>query len=60
MKKGQMVENIKFLIKQYEEQLKYANEHADDFTLGEIEDFMNIIEELKFILELEGISYEES
>ena len=60
MKKGQMIENIKFLIKQYENQLEYANEHAEDFTFGEIENYMNIIEELKFILELEGIKYEES
>ena len=55
-----MIENIKFLIKQYEDQLKYANEHAEYFTFGEIENYMNIIEELKFILELEGINYEES
>ena len=54
MKKGQMINNIKFLIEQYKKDL----EHKDEYLPEEIEDFENIIIELKFILELEGINYE--
>ena len=54
MQRGKIIENIKFLIKQYEKDL----EHEDEYLPEEIEDFENIIIELKFILELEGIKYE--
>ena len=60
MKKGQMIENIKFLIKQYEKELENANKFPADISIGEVETYTNIIIELKFILELEGIKYEES
>ena len=60
MKKGQMIENIKFLIKQYEKELENANKNPKNISIGEVETYTNIITELKFILELEGIKYEES
>ena len=54
MQKGKIIENIKFLIKQNEKDL----EHKDEYLQEEIWDFENIIIELKFILELEGVKYE--
>ena len=60
MKKGQMIENIKFLIKQYEKELENENKYPIHFSIGELEMINNIIFDLKFILELEGIKYEES
>ena len=38
--------------------MKKELEHADEYLPEEIEDFENIIIELKFILELEGKDYE--
>lgn len=57
MQKGKIIENIKFLIKQYEKDIENKN---NEYLPEEIEDFENIIIELKFILELEGIDYENS
>lgn len=55
MQKGKIIENIKFLIKQYEKDIENKN---NEYLPEEIEDFENIIIELKFILELEGVKYE--
>lgn len=55
MKKGQMINNIKFLIDQYKKDIENKD---NEYLPEEIEDFENIIIELKFILELEGIEYE--
>ena len=55
MKKGQMINNIKFLIERYKKDIENKD---NNYLPEEIEDFENIIIELKFILELEDIKYE--
>lgn len=58
MQKGKIIENIKFLIKQYEKEIEYSKTHKEDYPDVLLEEYDNIIIELKFILELEGIDYD--
>ena len=58
MQKGKIIENIKFLIKQYEKEIEYSKTHEDEYPDVLLEEYDNVIIELKYILELEGIKYE--
>ncbi len=58
MQKGKIIENIKFLIKQYKKEIEYSKTHKEDYPDVLLEEYDNVIIELKFILELEGIDYD--
>ena len=58
MQKGKIIENIKFLIEQYKKELDFLLSHPEDYSWELEEEYENIIIELKYILELEGVDYE--
>lgn len=55
MQKGKTIENIVFLIKQYEKEL---NSKDSDYTYNEREMIETFIIELKFMLDMAGVKYE--
>lgn len=58
MHKGDMVGNLKFLIRQYEREIEYSKDHPEEYSIELLEEYENVIIELKYVLKLEGIDYD--
>lgn len=58
MHKGDMVGNLKFLIRQYEKEIAYSKDHPEEYSIELLEEYENVIIELKYVLKLEGIDYD--